>query len=82
MKRFEEYNHLLYGRPIGWRNGEQVIDRSLSPQEYDLLLSLLNHRKVRLRWSAANRLGQLRDRRAVQPLIIPDVRFKPSPLGE
>jgi HEAT repeat protein len=69
MKRFEEYNRLLYGRSIGWRGRKRVVNRHLTPQDHDMLLSLLGHWKTRLRWSAATRLGQIGDRRATGPLI-------------
>ncbi len=67
MNRFDEYNRLLRGDTIGWINGHRIA-REPTAEEYHILLSLLTHQKTRLRWQAADRLGKLGDRRAVEPL--------------
>lgn len=69
MSCFKEYNSLLYGETLGWLNGRRVI-KELTQKEYRTLLSLVNHRKTRLRWSAADRLGKIRDPQAIEPLIV------------
>jgi HEAT repeat protein len=68
MERFREYNKLIYGETLGWRNGKRLV-KDLTPAEYDMLLSLLTHWKTRLRWSTADRLGKITDHQAVEPLI-------------
>ena len=68
MKRFQDFNRLLYGETTGRINGRQLY-KALTPEEYGTLLSLLLHEKVRLRWLAAARLGKIGDERAVDPLI-------------
>ena len=68
MSHIEEYNRLIYGETIGWLDRKRFV-KELTHKEYQVLLSLLTHRKSRLRWSAADRLGKLGDSRAVEPLI-------------
>jgi HEAT repeat protein len=68
MSRFKEYNRLFYGETIGWFYGKRVI-KELTLEEYNVLLSLLVHKKSRLRWSAADRLGKIGNSSAIEPLI-------------
>lgn len=68
MKNFQEYNRLLYGETIAWLNGNRVI-KELAVEEYDVLLFLLTYPKARLRWSAASRLGKLKNDRGTESLI-------------
>jgi HEAT repeat protein len=63
-----EYRHLVHRDAIGWVCGKQVV-RKLTSHEYDVLVSLLEHHKTRLRWSAADLLGKIGNRCAVRPLI-------------
>lgn len=67
MKRFAIYNRLLEGETLGWVGSKRIV-RELTLDEFNLLLSLLNHKKSRLRWQAADKLGKLSDRRAIDPL--------------
>lgn len=66
MDNIQEYNRLIYGD--GWLAGKRYY-RDLTPQDCDRLVGWLAYPKVRVRWSAAWRLGKGRDRRAVKPLI-------------
>jgi HEAT repeat protein len=68
MSHYKEINRLLSGEAIGCLNGRQII-RDLTSEEYGILLSLLSHKKTRLRWSAAARLGKIGNSRATEPLI-------------
>jgi HEAT repeat protein len=68
MGDIRQYNRLLYGETIGWVNGVRRV-KTLTPLEYETLLSLLGHRRTRSRWSAADRLGKIGKARAVGPLI-------------
>ena len=68
MSCFNEYNRLIFGETIGWL-GEKRVVKELTREEYQILLSLLTHRKTRLRWSAAERLGKLGNGHAVEALI-------------
>ena len=68
MKRIKKYRHLFYGETIGWRDGRR-ISRELTAQEYDELVSLLEHCKTRIRWSAADRLGKIENVLAIYPLV-------------
>ena len=69
MTRFAEYAPLIYGETVGWVNGRPVT-RDLTPREYETLLSLVSHRKARVRWLTADRLGKIGNPQAVEPLIV------------
>ncbi len=68
MSRFKEYNLLFKGQTIGWVCGRRIV-KELTHEEFRVLRSLLTHRKARLRWSAADRLGKLGHTQAVESLI-------------
>ena len=68
MGRFHEYNRLIYGELFEYIDG-RLVTKELTDEEYDVLLSLLTHWKVLLRWSAADQLGKIGDPRATEPLI-------------
>ncbi len=68
MSQFREYNRLLYKQTMGSLSGKRIF-KELTHEEVDTLISLLSHRKHRLRWSAANRLGKTKNPQAIKPLI-------------
>jgi HEAT repeat protein len=66
------YLPLLYPeRLLGQVAGRRFVDAPApTPDEYLALLALLTHRKPRVRWMAASRLGKLAaDGRAAEPLL-------------
>lgn len=70
MYLYKLYNRLLYPEQlIGQYCGRAVVViKEPTPDEYGVLLSLLSHKKARVRWMAACQLGKIRDERAVKPL--------------
>ena len=54
----------------GWVNGIRVIRKDLTQQELDSLFASLSHQKFTVRWTTADRLGKIGDRRAVDPLVV------------
>lgn len=49
---------------IGWINREHVL-REITVEDFDEVLNLLNHKKTRIRWRAAHKLGKYGDPAAV-----------------
>ncbi len=54
---------------FGWVQGKRVIKPASFDSYCDKLVELLGHRKSRLRWIAADQLGKLQQRKAVESLI-------------
>jgi HEAT repeat protein len=67
------FNHieppLFDSRYFGWLNGRRILDQGTVDLYCAKLIELLSHRKLRLRWIAADQLGKIGKRYATEPLI-------------
>jgi HEAT repeat protein len=67
------FNHieppLFDSHYFGWLNGRRILDQEKVDFYCAKLIELLNQRKLRLRWIAADQLGKIGRRYATEPLI-------------